>query len=293
MKEQFKYHFGKFFKKFILIKENLQTEFYIRFLNKELKKIIISNRINLDNIGTIFTENEFQENDYGMDKEIFSHINKKIKNYPTYSDLIVYTSSFLENRSINYLEIGVSVLKNFMQVNNQFNNSHLVAYDINPPTHKFLKLFKKEQEKLYTSNHKNKITYFQGSVLDIKDTEEFKSIFKEKFDIVFSDALHTPQGIESEYQHIISGSLQSDFILYFDDLDFPGIQEAVSKIYLDLQKSYSKLFFTTFKVYGWVGQNEKMHRNGIISTLNFYNIFKTNNVKLPSLKLEKNSNSKL
>ena len=93
-------------------------------------------------------------------------------------------------------------------------------------------------------------------------------------------------------QHIISGSLQSDFILYFDDLDFPEFKKQFQNI-LDLQKSYSKLFFTTFKVYGWVGQNEKMHRNGIISTLNFYNIFKTNNVKLPSLKLEKNSNSKL
>ena len=74
-------------------------------------------------------------------KNIFAY-QQKIKNYPTYSDLIVYTSSFLENRNINYLEIGVSVLKNFMQVNNQFNNSHLVAYDINPPTHKFLKLLK-------------------------------------------------------------------------------------------------------------------------------------------------------
>ena len=130
-----------------------------------------------------------------------------------------------------------------MQVNNQFNNSHLVAYDINPPTHKFLKLFKKEQEKLYTSNHKNKITYFQGSVLDIKDTEEFKSIFKEKFDIVFSDALHTPQGIESEYQHIISGSLQSDFILYFDDLDFPEFKKQFQNIFRFTKKLFKIIFY--------------------------------------------------
>ena len=43
--------------------------------------------------------------------------------------------------------------------------------------------------------------------------------FDMKFNIIFSDALHTPEGILSEYENFISEKIDEEFILYFDDLD--------------------------------------------------------------------------
>ena len=46
------------------------------------------------------------------------------KEYPTYTDLLIFTSSYLKSKKINYLEIGASVLKNFMQIDNYIENSN-------------------------------------------------------------------------------------------------------------------------------------------------------------------------
>ena len=40
-------------------------------------------------------------------------------------------SKFLKKQNINYLEIGVSVMKNYLQIANQFNNSLIVGFDNN------------------------------------------------------------------------------------------------------------------------------------------------------------------
>ena len=53
-----------------------------------------------------------------------------------------HTDEFLSNKKINYLEIGVSVMKNFMQIDNYLVGSNLVAYDINPVVPKYENDFK-------------------------------------------------------------------------------------------------------------------------------------------------------
>jgi len=292
MKSNLDYHFNKYKNYFVRTYQGFITNILKFFLNQDLKKIILLNRKYLKNTGSFLSENEFKNNDYGMDSKIFHNLDKEIKEYPTYTDLLIFTSSYLKSKKINYLEIGASVLKNFMQIDNYIENSNLVAFDINSIVPKYKENFSILQEenrtsKIFSANTKNSLFYFEGSILNDEDITHFNDFFDMKFNIIFSDALHTPEGILSEYENIISEKIDEEFILYFDDLDFPGLEETAIKVFNDLKQKNSNLYLTTFKVYGWVGQHEKMHKNGIISNYNFYDIFKSNKIYLPSLKLIK------
>ena len=62
----------------------------------------------------------------------------------------------------------------------------------------------------------------------------------------FSDALHTEDGVLEEYKNIIKNNLSENFVLYFDDLDFPGVDKAAREIFKDLRASNEQLEFFTF-----------------------------------------------
>lgn len=286
-----KYHLTKLFRKSVLLFQNIYLIKFKFFKNKSFQRLIKDNREYLNKNAPFFTQDEFSVNDYGMSKSIFININKPIKEFPTYSDILQFSSQFLNKNFFNYLEIGTSVMKNFYQMDNYFHNSKLIAYDINPIPNKYKKnyveygfLDNRNICNCYISHTKNELYYFKGSVLEISDSKLFKKYFPDKFDIVFSDALHTKNGVISEYQNIIKNKINDEFILYFDDLDFPELLTTTLEIFKDLKVDKKKIFFTTFKTYGWVGQHERMHLNGIISNLDFYTIFKENDIYLPRLK---------
>ena len=289
--EQIKYHYIKLFRRCVLLLQNFYVFKFKLVQNQNFKKIIKENREYLKSNSPFFTLDEFSVNDYGMSESIFVNINKPIKEFPTYSDILQYSSQFLNKKSIEYLEIGTSVMKNFYQMDNYFMSSKLIAYDINPIPKKYKHNYTAysiqsnfKNSKCYVSDTDNELYYFNGSVLESSDFKLFNKLFPDKFDIVFSDALHTKEGVMSEYQNIIKNKLNDEFILYFDDLDFPELLTTASEIYRDLQGNQNKIYFTTFKTYGWVGQYERMHLNGFISSLDFYSIFKKNGISLPRLK---------
>ena len=285
--EKINYHLKKVYIKLLVLFENFSTNYFYRILNNDLQEIIATNRDYLKSVGIFLEHEQFQKNDYGMDMRIYPHLDKKIKDYPTYSDLIVFISNYLKPVRINYLEIGVSVMKNYMQLENYFKNARLVAYDINPIVPKYKSKFsllnfnKDSSSSIFNYESSNSCYYFQGSVLNDKHIQDFNNFFEDKFNLVFSDALHTTEGVKSEYDNIISKNLDENFILYFDDLDFPGLFDTANDIFNDLLRSDKKVYFNTFKIYGWVGQHEKMHKNGIISTVNFHKEFVKHNVNLP------------
>ena len=45
-----------------------------------------------------------------------------------------------------------------------------------------------------------------------------------------------------------------------------------------------KINFYTFKVYGWIGQHEKIHKNGILTTFDLEKIMSENKLKIYSFK---------
>ena len=283
--QNIKYKINKILKKIILI-FNQSIRFFYKNSNPEMVKIIKKNRDFLKENKSFLTKAQYEDNNYGIPGHIFSSLNKGIDNFPTYSDLFVFMEKTLDS-SVNYLEIGVSVLKNFLQLNESLTSANLTGYDINPISPNFKHNFKNMSNvssNYYTSTSNNKLYYFQGSVLDEVDTEEFKNLSKTKFNFVFSDALHEPEAVFSEFNNLIKGELEENFILYYDDLDFDGLSEVTYKIFKELNKDYENLYFCTFYINGWIGQHEKLHKNGIISTIDFYSLFKKEGIKLPLLK---------
>ena len=248
--------------------------FYRNNINSDFQNIINKNRGFLKSIDSFLPIEVYQNNDYGIQQRIYQKLDDEIVDLPTYSDLISFLIAKIYINEVNYLEIGVSVLKNFLQINNIVSNSNLIAYDINEvnPQFKDLDSFSKN------GNH---LKYFQGSVLDVEDANNFKNLYSQKFDFVFSDALHTPEAIRSEYELIIKDKLSENFIIYYDDLDFEGIEDEFRSIKLEISKEINtEVNFYTFFIYGWIGQHEKLHKNGIITNLDLEDILRKENIKI-------------
>ena len=125
MKNQIKYYLKKLKLNY---QKNIQSYEMSKFQikNEEFAEIIKKNREYLKTIETFLTSDQFEKIDYGIPKNLFKYIDYDINNYPTYTDLIIFMSKFLKKQNINYLEIGVSVMKNYLQIANQFNNSVIV-----------------------------------------------------------------------------------------------------------------------------------------------------------------------
>mgnify|MGYP000505905186 CR=1 FL=1 len=252
----------------------LTALFYKNNINSDFQSIINKNRSFLKTIDHFLPKEIYENNDYGVQQRIYQKLDYEIVHLPTYSDLISFLITKIFKNKVSYLEIGVSVLKNFLQINNIISNSNLIAYDINEINPQFKDLD-------YFSKNGNNLKYFQGSVLDEEDANDFKKLYSQTFDFIFSDALHTPDAIRSEYDLIIKNRLSENFIIYYDDLDFEGIEDEFRSIKLEISKEINKeVNFYTFFIYGWIGQHENLHKNGIITNLNLEDIFKKEEIKI-------------
>ena len=291
MIKDIEYKYRKLINIFVLLFYKMLRAFY-KNKNSKLHTIILNNRKTLSETHSFLSKNQYVENNYGIPGNIFLCIDKPIDSFPTYSDIFIFISRYL-NKPINYLEIGVSVFKNYIQMNESLQDSNLTGFDINPVAPNSLFIFNENNKKEnsnehvyrgYNNKNKNVLSYFKGDVLDRKETGIFKNIFNSKFNFIFSDALHEHDAVISEYENIIKGNLDKEFILYFDDLDFPGLENTINIIYSDIKKEYKDVFCTTFYINGWVGQHEKLHKNALISTIDFYEIMKKEKIKLPLIR---------
>ena len=257
------------FKKFLTFYSSFYYKYFFKS-NKNLNEIIKLNRKFLTEEGSFISSIDFSKNDYGVNESIKNTIDKKINNLPTNTDLIIYLILQNIRKNCKYLEIGASVLKNFMQVNNLLTNAELLIYDINPVNPKYQNEFvnlnkNSNSQKL---NGKNKLLYYKGDLFNRDDLNYFKeNTYVDKFNFIYSDALHTAAAIESEYKELISNILSDKFIIYYDDLDFKSMTGAFEKILNDIRTNYEDVEACTFYINGWVGQNERPHKNGIITNL--------------------------
>lgn len=266
----------------------LYQYYFINFKNSGLTYEIDVNRKNKKNISTFISKQDYNisKDRYGLPQKLTKYIDKDHNNFPTYTDLILFLFKFF-NQPIVYLEIGVSVLKNFYLISAGATNNKLYAFDINKINpaieKKFNKTFEGEQIKIYNFNE-NSITYFQGDVFNKNDLFQLENLISSA-NFIFSDAHHSYDGVISEYNNLIKNILEKDFIIYYDDLS-KEIKTAFFEIAHDLSKKY-KLNVVTFLINGWLGENEKMHRNGIISNLKINKIFQESKINLLELKYHK------
>jgi hypothetical protein len=218
---------------------------------------------------------------YGIPDRIKHLIDKEVGDDITCSDLLLYFSQLLEE-NLSYLELGVSVGKNFWQVLNFHTHSNLTGFDIeliNPVLQGFLtKVGSVEWETMggsakkgissltayrYEANQ-NTVSYLSG---DILDENSWKRLWGQKFNLVFSDALHDPEALLFEWKMIEKYRLLNDneFVIAWDDLG--GLMTiSFIRIFAEIRKRYRLQRRNGFLTHcrGWLGVNEPEHAIGII-----------------------------
>lgn len=269
--------------------QNLIKKFTNRdiYLNIKLARIVFKNRKLLKSIksfrsGTLISKSA---DNYGLTKKGYDLVDRNINLRLTYMDIIPYLCNYIGNEII-YVEIGVSVLKNFYCIANNLTSSKLFAFDINTINPIVEEKFNNKKQLSNTSNsyefNSNKITYIQGDVYNAGDLQELVDLSQEA-NFIFSDADHTPEGLMSEYVNYYSKCLAENFIIYFDDINSEMFETFVT-IYKDIEKKLSNINAYTFAINGWFGENENLHKNGIITNLDIQSKLKTDRIKLKNFK---------
>ncbi|MBD2551058.1 hypothetical protein H6G65_15990 [Microcystis elabens FACHB-917] len=215
---------------------------------------------------------------YGLPNEIRHIIDCDIGSSPT-TDALLALSSML-TKPVSYLEIGVSVGKNFWQVLNYLSNSTLTGFDIeeiNPvlrerlqyasrvefPT--FQESLKKTPSSLTRLSYpatQNQVHYLCGDIFDSRVWEQLK---KQNYNLIFSDAFHSADALYIESAQIIKNDLiDSGTVIIMRDELHNDMELAFRGICKDLcaYRSHHKNVWFMASLKGWLGDNWEDHPIG-------------------------------
>lgn len=267
----------RFLNRFFSPSVPFKTKF--EFNGPEMKEIIKSNRQSLSQINNWIDEEAFKKSffSYGVPDFIKNDINKPIGNDVTYTDLMVYIFNKYFSQ-INYLEIGVSVGKNFFQLINAYPKGVFTGFDIeeiNPVLGNKMTMHSQNSWKTPANSIKKTdssfkkykfdntaVSYLNG---DVWDENTWSKLAGNKFNVVFSDALHTPQAILFEFEMLVKYDLlDQKFIIVWDDL-VGKMRNSFFKIIRKYDKVYNIQDIYLLNINGWVGEHESPHSVGIIS----------------------------
>lgn len=270
-----------FFKNFFQRKPQVNS--YINFSPEELNRVVSLNRTSLSEVPTWLNDDAMAVScfDYGVPDFIKIELDKKLNNEPTYSDYMLLIAQKYFSQ-VSYLEIGVSVGKNFFQIINGLNQFSAVGFDIEDiyPIIEEKLVFKsssswvgkKDSIKKTDSSLKNysyKLNDVSYLSADVWDENSWKQLSGKQFNIVFSDALHSPEAILFEFEMLVKYNLLSDkFVIIWDDLN-GEMQKSFYEIIRKYDDKYSIKNKYLVKVNGWVGQFEPKHSVGIITNFEF------------------------
>jgi hypothetical protein len=255
----------------------------LNFPEDDLSAVIEINRKSLSLVDN-WIDNAAMESscfEYGIPKYIRNDINKPIGSSITYTDIMLYLSKKYFSH-INYLEIGVSVGKNFFQLLNGQNKGRFTGFDIeeiNPVLEQKL-VFKNKEEWTTpgksikkTSSSIKQYSFREMDVAylsaDVWDENSWAKLKGNKYNIIFSDALHTPEAILFEFEMLVKYDLLDDkFIIFWDDLI-----GKMRRSFYNIIKKYKKVYqiedIYLLQINGWIGEHEDPHSVGIISSFSF------------------------
>jgi hypothetical protein len=259
----------------------------LRIDQAKLGIAIRNNRDSLKTIANWIALDSFQKStyEYGMSLATRGVINDDVGPQTTYSDLMAY---FCREMPLdpNYLEIGVSVGKNFWQLLNCVKSGSFWGFDIenlNPVLKNRLSFTSQTQiRSSFKSDrveepHVSQFSYAGKTVRysagDVYDDNVWQMLDGQKFSLIFSDASHTPTALRTEWKQISSRSLldQRGFTIVWDDLNSPEMRNVFNDIVVDCRKHFGvgQRNACLAQVHGWVGSAEPLHPIGIISTHGF------------------------
>jgi len=265
--------FGKIFPKKIAVKSHFNFE------KRSIDEIIQKNRQSLSLIDNWIDEKAFKKSffSYGVPDFIKADINKSINDSVTYTDLMVYISK-KHFKKINYLEIGVSVGKNFFQMILANSNSTFTGFDIeeiNPVLSNCLNFKDKTEwptpsDSIKKTNSSFKRFEFKGMEVnyvcaDVWDENSWAKLKGNKFNLVFSDALHSSKAILFEFEMLVKYDLLDEkFVIIWDDL-IGKMKKAFFRIIKKYDKKYEIKDIYLLSINGWIGEHEGAHSVGVIS----------------------------
>jgi len=214
---------------------------------------------------------------YGLQPHIRAVLDQPIDDSPTYSDLIVHLAR--EMGALRYLELGPSVGKNLFQVAKAVHGAAIVAVDIediNPILEQQLSFREMESwptapgskrkalstRKSYALDD-NSIDYIAGDLFDPATWERLRG---RSFNLIFSDAFHSPEALAMEWDYICRLELLTTdrFAMVWDDLSTPGMRAAFYQIAGDIRRRRPAAVISLELFAGWVGRSERLHPIGII-----------------------------
>lgn len=208
---------------------------------------------------------------YGCPARLYPMLDLPLNEDPTYTDLIAEAAGWLP-APVRYLEIGVSVGKNFWVLANVLEHAELVGFDWEKISPALATRFTRRSERPPVTEYTfgtNRIAYIEGNVLS---TVDWQLLGGQSFNLVFSDAIHQTAALLHEFAMLDSLALLDarGFCMFWDDLDVDPAGP-VSAAYFDiarqLKRHYgaSHLALAQQRVNGWLGQHEHSHLIGMIA----------------------------
>jgi hypothetical protein len=259
--------------------EKIDAKTQFNFEEKQMDEVIKQNRQSLNLIDNWIDDEAFKKSffNYGVPDFIKQDINKAINNSVTYSDIMLYISG-KHFEKINYLEIGVSVGKNFFQMLEAHHDSRFTGFDIeeiNPVIENRLTFRNKTEwptpqgsiKKTNSSLKKFELKGMEVEYLcaDVWDENSWSKLEGNKFNIVFSDALHSAKAILFEFEMLVKYDLLDDkFVIIWDDL-IGKMKRAFFKIIKKYDRKYQIKDIYLLSINGWIGEHEDPHSVGVIS----------------------------
>jgi len=247
-----------------------------------LEKIISENRQALKEIDDWFPAGLIEKSVfcYGVNPESEPLLNLPLDNECAHADLLAYFGKTL-NEPLKYLELGVSVGKTLWQILNICAPCECWAFDIeeiNPVLkQRFVEQSRDEWPSPPNSVKKTaaSVTHFvhppSGSKIyyvcaDIFDERAWRLLSGGGFNLVLSDALHTPEALDFEWQQMTKLNIFSPktLAIMWDDLDgemkewfYAKRPDIAGHLGVDV-RNVSTLFLN-----GWLGRREFPHRFGL------------------------------
>lgn len=233
------------------------------------KDIIQKNRAYLHSVTGWITEDDYinSRGHYGCPRHALPLLNLPLDEQPTYTDLLVYAAAPLPS-PVCYLELGVSVGKNFFVMANALHNATLIGFDwerINPTLERRLEAISTEGRLRWYRYGTNRVGYLQG---DIACMEDWAQLAGRQFNLILSDACHQPDMLRQEYAMMERFGLidATAAMIVWDDLDRHA-EGPVTQAFIDIcaRLSARNGASSNFRVElnGWLGQHEHRHTVGV------------------------------
>lgn len=218
---------------------------------------------------------------YGINLNIEPLLNLPLSTKPTNADLLAYVASRYKQQGL-YLEIGVSVGKTFWQLMNSASHFDCWAFDIeemNPVLQKELVPLSRFEWQTPAYSIKKTASSFSTFLFektgrkvcyicaDVFDPHAWTFLNDVSFNIILSDALHSPKALDFEWKMLSKANCfhRDSLLIMWDDLD-AGMRAwfLKKKTAMSEQLNVPTNLIGTLYLNGWLGSREYPHRFGCL-----------------------------